>query len=38
MRGKPMSKGWVEVDRTGTSSTVEFNAWIKEALDFAHSQ
>lgn len=38
MRGKPMSQGWIEVDRTGTSSTVEFNAWIKEAVDFAQSQ
>eukprot|EP01133_Synstelium_polycarpum_P022795 gene22795-27344_t len=27
MRGKPMSKGWIVVDRTGTSSNVEFNAW-----------
>ena len=24
MRGKPMSKGWIVVDRTGTSSNVEF--------------
>ena len=31
-----MSKGWIVVDRTGTSSNVEFNAWIKEALDFVH--
>ncbi|GAA3184527.1 TfoX/Sxy family protein [Rhodococcus erythropolis] len=36
MRGKPMSKGWIVVDRTGTSSNVEFDAWIKEALDFVH--
>ena len=35
MRGKPMSKGWLEVDRTGTSSGIEFDAWIQEALNFA---
>ncbi|MGC0364024.1 TfoX/Sxy family transcriptional regulator of competence genes [Rhodococcus sp. 27YEA15] len=35
MRGKPMSRGWVSVDRRGTSSNIEFDGWIKEALDFA---
>ena len=34
MRGRPMSKGWVVVDSTGTRSDEDFELWIDEALAY----
>jgi hypothetical protein len=34
MRGRPMSKGWVVVDSSGTASEEDFEFWITEALAY----
>ncbi len=38
MRGKPMSRGWLVVDGSGTTSDEDLEWWVREALSYREAQ